>query len=356
MHLGLPEFDEGWCGSYAGRYIRIRCRVCPEGDISKNIGLWDPSIVENQLTYESGAYHVNSQGSDDTHTEFHSTGSIAPGSWAELELIYDAAHVTTSDGKYRHVLRQVSINGQKENCRALCGQEQPGDTFTAVRFFQWGGGALCLDDVCIDLVATVEDEATLDLPYTNEKRLVFTSGSDESTAPEDVGAFCSLQSPSGVSDSLDLYMTAELKISQNQKGLFYLTQDAESRQCQSALRVDNGKVRLSMSDFASRPGLITWKGECGEYLDLNVISSIGAAKKYLREVTFAGRSSFINEEMTGEALSPVDTINQFRIYSSKDGDKVEISKLRIELGPQIPEPGTIALMVLASMLLLRKRS
>ena len=356
VHLGLPEFDEGWCRSYAGRYIRIRCRVCPEGDISKNIGLWDPSIVENQLTYENGAYHVNSQGSDETHREFHSSGSIAPGAWADLELIYDAAHITDSDGKYRHVLRQVSINGQTENCRALCSQEQPGDVFTAVRFFQWGSGALCLDDVCVDLVATVEDEATLDLPYTNEKRLVFTSGSGEGVAQDDIGAFCSLQSPSGVSDSLDLYMTAELKLSSTQKGLFYLTQDAESRQCQSALRVDNGQVRLSMSDFASRPGLITWKGECGEFIDLNVISSIGADKKYLREVTFAGKTSFINEEMTGEALSPVDTINQFRIYGSKDNDRVEISKLRIELGPQIPEPGLIALLAFLSLAFLRKRA
>ncbi|MBR6462814.1 hypothetical protein IKS73_06730, partial [bacterium] len=99
-----------------------------------------------------------------------------------------------------------------------------------------------------------------------------------------------------------------------------------------------------------------WKGECGEFIDLNVISSIGADKKYLREVTFAGKTSFINEEMTGEALSPVDTINQFRIYGSKDNDRVEISKLRIELGPQIPEPGLVAMMVLASVLLLRKRA
>ena len=355
VHLGMPEFDEGWCRSYAGRYIRIRCRVCPEGDISKNIGFWDPSIIENQLWYDSGSYRVNSQASDDGHAEFHSTGSIAPGSWAELELIYDAAHVKASDGKYRHVLRQVSINGQKENCRALCGQEQPGDTFTAVRFFQWGSGALCLDDVCIDLVAAVEDEATLDLPYTNEKRLVFTSGSEEGVAPEDVGAFCSLQSPSGVSDSLDLCLIAELKLSSTQKGLFYLTQDVESRQCQSALRVDNGQVRLSMSDLATRPGVVTWKGACGDPIDLNVISSIGADKKYLREVTFAGRSVFLNEEMTGEALSPVDTIDKFRIYSSKDEDRVEISKLRIELGPQIPEPAALlALLALACLVWKRK--
>ena len=111
-----------------------------------------------------------------------------------------------------------------------------------------------------------------------------------------------------------------------------------------------------MSDFASRPGLITWKGECGDFIDLNVISSIGADKKYLREVTFAGKTSFINEEMTGEALSPVDTINQFRIYGSKDNDRVEISKLRIELGPQIPEPGLIALLAILSLAFLRKRA
>ena len=109
-----------------------------------------------------------------------------------------------------------------------------------------------------------------------------------------------------------------------------------------------------MSDFATRPGVITWQGESGEFLDLNVISSIGADKKYLREVTFAGRSAFINEQLTGDALSPVDYVDKFRIYDSKDGDRVEISKLRIELGPQIPEPAAL-LALLAALCLVWKR-
>ena len=243
------KLKHNWWEGYLKGYFRISFDVKLTGDASKYFGLWNPQIVECNFQRNAAGYTFRSLAYDAQHVEFASSNPIQPGSWTRVSMIVEAVPIFATDGKYRHVLRQLKIGDALENCNALLGQETNEDYFSALRFFLWGEGTFCVDNLKVETLISQTDYEVLDFPEVDPVILNLKDGL----------ALCNLGLTEEIGNNYDLKVLATLELPEAFAGKFTFGQDSAHRQFTTEFSLKDGFVKPAFPDCAEASALSEFK-------------------------------------------------------------------------------------------------
>lgn len=163
------------------------------------------------------------------------------------------------------------------------------------------------------------------------------------------GAFCQVGLPEGIIDDLPLTISCQLRFPEDFKGYFYYTQDEPHRQFQSAFTTmsTGGQkyVKVTLTDYLRNTGLFTNKTPLGSFFDYSFEISFTNSVKYLDTITFADTTKDEGRKITGTKISESDGVDSLCFRLTYDGTYVDVRDLTVSIGPYIPEPGTLVLIL-----------
>ena len=104
-------------------------------------------------------------------------------------------------------------------------------------------------------------------------------------------------------------------------------------------------VKVTLTDYLRNTGLFTNKTPLGSFFDYSFEISFTNSVKYLDTITFADTTKDEGRKITGTKISESDGLDSLCFKLTYDGTYVDIRDLTVSIGPYIPEPGTLVLIL-----------
>ncbi|MBO7446995.1 hypothetical protein J6U78_01560, partial [bacterium] len=164
------------------------------------------------------------------------------------------------------------------------------------------------------------------------------------------GAFCQVGLPEGIIDEQPLTITCQLRFPEEFKGYFYYTQDEPHRQFQSAFTTTSSGgqkfIKVTLTDYLRNTGLFTNKANVDSFFDYSFEISFTNAVKYLDTITFAEVTKEEGRKITGTKISESDGVDALALRLTYEGTYVDVRDLTVSIGPYVPEPGTLVMILM----------
>ena len=165
----------------------------------------------------------------------------------------------------------------------------------------------------------------------------------------DQGAFVQVGLPENTVSDLTVTVRCVMKFPEDFKGYFYLTQDEPHRQFQSAFTpATSGSqkyAKLTLTDYTRNTGLMTAKPPLGEFVEYTYELSLSPVKK-LERIAYYNQEKEEGYKIGGTKVSDSDGIDQFGFRLSSEQAYVDIRDLTVTMGPYVPEPGTLVMLLM----------
>ncbi len=345
IHKKLDKtLDNDWVATSgkAKGFFKVSFKARLGGTTAKNLGLWTPQCVETQFRYDNGAYRFASNKSDETHPEFVSDATIAIDEWTEFSAVFSADTINDSEGHARHVLRQVRIGNNEESGEYLCDQENETQTFSILRFFQWGEGTFDIDDLKVEAIVT--DRADASQTFSDGLVLEYTKTSENPTVDEG-GLFYALGIGEGIADMYDLEIAYKLLFTKTPAGDLTLTQDSEHRQMKVVISRSGDTFVPTFTDYSPATALATARPAVGEAFDYAVKVNTKTGNKQFREFTWAADPVVVDAPITSGSVKATEGVDALRMLLSTADDSVCVESVSVKLTPVVPEPTTLLLLL-----------
>lgn len=286
-----------WWEGHTKGYFRISFDAMLTGTSSKFFGLWDPQMVEGNFEYVNGSgYRFRSNASDANHTEFVSQNYISQATWTRVSMIIEAVPVLDSSERYRHVLRQYKVDGKTENCKAFLDQDSNNDAFNTLRFFLWGSGTFCLDNLKVETLISETDYDVLDFADEDPMDLYFNSRQDVEV---------NLGFTEEMARNYDITIAAKMMLPTDFGGTLTFGQDDFHKQFATEFKLKSGKVSLN---YPNAKGVRdTFTADAGEWFEYGY--DISTTEKNLRRLFWDGDFYKENLPITGaDATTAIEKI------------------------------------------------
>ncbi len=294
-----------WWEGHTKGYFRISFDAMLTGTSSKFFGLWDPQMVEGNFEYVAGSgYRFRSNASDTSHSEFVSQNYIPQATWTRISMIIEAVPVLDSSDRYRHILRQYKVDGKTENCRAFCDQDSNNDAFNTLRFFLWGSGTFCLDNLKVETIVSETDYDILDFPDEDPMDLYFNSRQDVEVK---------LGFTEEMARKYDIIIAAKMLLPADFGGTLTFGQDDFHKQFATEFKLKSGKVSVAYPNVKGVKD--TFTADAGEWFVYGY--NISTTEKNLRQLLWDGSFHKENLPITGaDATTAIDKI-KFSVSSGQ---------------------------------------
>ena len=355
IHKKLDKtLDNDWVAASgkAKGFFKVSFKVRLGGTTAKNLGLWAPQCVETQFRYDDGSYRFASNKSDETHPEFVSDAAIAKDEWTEFSAVFSADTITDSEGHARHVLRQVRIGNNEESGEYLCDQENETQTFSILRFFQWGEGTFDIDDLKVEAIVT--DRGDSSQTFSDGLVLEYAKTAENPTAGEG-GLFYALGIGEGIADKYDLEIAYRLLFTKAPAGDLTLTQDSEHRQMKVVVSRSGDAFVPTFNDYSPATALATARPKIGETFDYAVKLNTKTGNKQFREFTWAADPVIVDAPITSGSVKATEGVDALRMLLSTANDSVCVESVSVKLTPVVPEPTALLLLALLGIAILRRK-
>ena len=355
IHKKLDKtLDNDWVAASgkAKGFFKVSFKARLGGTTAKNLGLWTPQCVETQFRYDNGAYRFASNKSDETHPEFVSDATIAKDEWTEFSAVFSADTINDSEGHARHVLRQVRIGNNEESGEYLCDQENETQTFSILRFFQWGEGTFDIDDLKVEAIVT--DRADASQTFSDGLVLEYAKTAENPTAGEG-GLFYALGIGEGIADKYDLEIAYKLLFTKSPAGDLTLTQDSEHRQMKVVISRSGDTLVPTFNDYSPATALATARPAIGEAFDYAVKVNTKTGNKQFREFTWAADPVVVDAPITSGSVKATEGVDALRMLLSTADDSVCVESVSVKLTPVVPEPTALLLLALLGLAILRRK-
>lgn len=292
-----------WWEGHTKGYFRISFDAMLTGTSSKFFGLWDPQMVEGNFEYVNGSgYRFRSNASDANHTEFVSQNYISQATWTRISMIIEAVPVLDSSDRYRHILRQYKVDGKTENCKAFLDQDSNNDCFNTLRFFLWGSGTFCLDNLKVETLISETDYDVLDFADEDPMDLYFNSRQDVEVK---------LGFTEEMARKYDITIAAKMLLPADFGGTLTFGQDDFHKQFATEFKLKSGKVSVAYPNVKGVKD--TFTADAGEWFVYGY--DISTTEKNLRRLLWDGDYHKENLPITGaDATTAIDKI-KFSISS-----------------------------------------
>ena len=322
-HLKIQGIKTKWTQPFAHGYFFITAKVKMSGRGDKTFSFFTPDIAEPVFKRHASGFLVDSDNKDEEGNRFRSKGYLRDDEWTDIEMLIEA-DVVKVGGANRHVLRRLKFAGVEEDCYGVFSKSGSDDYFTVLRFFQWGEGEFCIDDLKIERYVS-------DVPYEKLAVMKNTETSNSSNADSD-GLFARIGMPAGLQGQFDLQFNVEVALN-DRASKFVLGQNSANRSFQSEFVNEGGDFKLELTDYRENPHLI------GKEFATNVFVSYGykinttPGKKILRRLFIDGDNVSVEGELTGSAVKPTASVDAVRMYLPKGNGEAMIKSLEVKLVP-----------------------
>ena len=321
-HLRVQGIKQNWTQGHAHGYFKISARVKMSGNSSKTISLFTPDIGENTFQRHGGGYIISTGGKDELGQTYGSQGYLDPNEWTDLEMLIEADAVKVN-GANRHALRRVKFAGVTEDCYGIYGSSGNNDNFSVLRFFQWGEGDFCVDDLKVERYVT-------DIPY--EKLAILTNNDTGSSDPNSDGLFAKVGVPIGVQDKFDLQFNVSVAMNDKVSTLV-LGQNSNNRQFQSQFTNEGGDFLLELTDLLTDPHLIEDQFPTNEFIGYGYKINTAPSRKLLHRLFVNGKNISVEKELTSTAIKPIASVDSIRMYLGKGRGEALIKSMEAKLVP-----------------------
>ena len=321
-HLKINGIKQNWTEGHAHGYIKISARVKMSGSSSKTISLFTPDIGENTFQRHGGGFVVSTGGKDELGQTFASKGYLDPDKWTDLELLIEADSVKIN-GANRHVLRRIKFAGVEEDCFGAYSAGGNNDNFSVLRFFQWGEGDFCVDDLKVERYVT-------DIPY--EKLAVMSNPEEGSSDPNADGLFAKIGMPANLQKQFDLQFNVSVSLNDKAQS-FVVGQNSSNRQFQSQFVNEGGSFLLELTDLLTDPHLITTEFSTNTFYDYGYKINTDSARKILHRIFIDGENHSVEKELTSSAIKPQTSVDRVRLYLPGGEGQAMIKSLEAKLVP-----------------------
>lgn len=294
-----------WWEGHTKGYFRISFDAMLTGTSSKFFGLWDPQMVEGNFEYVSGSgYRFRSNASDANHSEFVSQNYISQATWTRVSMIIEAVPVLDSSDRYRHILRQYKVDGKTENCKAFLDQDSNNDCFNTLRFFLWGSGTFCIDNLKVETLISETDYDILDFADVDPMDLYFSSRQDVEI---------NLGFTEEMASKYDITIAAKMMLPADFGGTLTFGQDDFHKQFATEFKLKSGKVSLNYPNVKGVQD--TFTANAGEWFVYGY--DISTTEKNLRRLLWDGDYHKENLPITGsDATTAIEKI-KFSVSSGQ---------------------------------------
>lgn len=313
-HYKISGLDPKWSEAYTHSYLKFSFKAKVWGTADKSFSLWTPTVGELFFTKYGRKYVIRSGSTEGSHPQYRTKNRLVENEWTDVELWVEVDNDMT-----KHTLRRVKIGDTVEDCYGPTGGAGNNDYFTILRFYQFGNGGFAFDDLKIDRYYSNEGKEQV---MTLEGKAVIASAEDES------GVYFKTRMPELHAEDHDFIFDSKLRIS-DEDARVVIGQDPLSRQFQSELRCESGKVKLYLTDLASDPELITDTVTPGEFFRYGFRINTDSGKKILKRVFFGDKVYTVDKPIDGEKVVSGGSIEDMRIYLPKDGSKLDVANLTI---------------------------
>lgn len=299
------QMKSHWWEGHTKGYFRVSFDAMLTGTSSKFFGLWDPQMVEGNFEYVAGSgYRFRSNASDSSHSEFVSQNYIPQATWTRVSMIIEAVPVLDSSERYRHILRQYKVDGKTENCKAFLDQDSNNDAFNTLRFFLWGSGTFCLDNLKVETLISETDYDILDFPDEDPMDLYFNSRQDVEVK---------LGFTEEMARKYDIIIAAKMLLPDDFGGTLTFGQDDFHKQFATEFKLKSGKVSVAYPNVKGVKG--TFTADAGEWFVYGY--NISTTEKNLRQLLWDGSFHKENLPITGaDATTAIDKI-KFSVSSGQ---------------------------------------
>ncbi len=322
-HLKIQGIKSKWTEAHAHGYFYVTARVKLSGKGDKTFSFFTPDIAEGVFKRKGTGYIFDSDGKDEEGNKFRSTGYLPDGEWTDLEMLIEADAVKVN-GANRHVLRRLKYGGVEEDCYGVFSKGSGDDYFSVLRFFQWGEGEFCVDDIKVERYVTenpVEKLASL-------SNIEATPRSD----PDSDGLFAKIRMPGGLQDKFDLQFNIDFLLD-NKVSKFVVGQDSGDRQFQSEFVGEDGAFKLELTDYRENPHLITTEFATNAFISYGYKVNTATGNKILRRLFIDGDKMSVEGALTGSQVKPSSAVDSVRLYLPKGLGEALIKSLEVKLLP-----------------------
>ncbi len=322
-HLKVQGIKTKWTQGHAHGYFLVTARVKMSGRGNKTFAFFTPDIAEAVFKRHGSGFIVDSDAKDEEGNRFYSAGFLRDDEWTDLEMLIEADAVKVN-GANRHVLRRLKFAGVEEDCYGVFSKGGSDDYFSVLRFFQWGEGEFCIDDIKIERYVS-------EVPY--EKIAVMSNMENTGNSnPDSDGLFAKIGVPDGLQDKFDLQFNVNFSLN-DQASKFVLGQNSSNRQFQSQFVGEGGEYRLELTDYAKAPGLIDTKFASNAFVSYGYKINTAAGKKVLHRLFIDGENISVEGELTGSEIKPSASVDSVRMYLPRGLGEAMIKSLEVKLLP-----------------------
>ncbi|MBO7447605.1 hypothetical protein J6U78_04665, partial [bacterium] len=198
------------------------------------------------------------------------------------------------------------------------------DYFSVLRFFQWGEGEFCVDDIKVERYVTenpIEKLASL-------SNIETAAHSD----PDADGLFARIRMPGGLQDKFDLQFNIDFLLD-SQVSKFVLGQDSADRQFQSEFINEGGDFKLQLSDYVENPHLVSTEFATNAFISYGYKVNTATGNKILRRLFVDGDKMSVEGALTGSKVKPSTAVDSVRLYLPKGLGEALIKSLEVKLMP-----------------------
>ena len=322
-HLKVQGIKTKWTQSFAHGYFLISAKVKMSGRGDKTFSFFTPDIAEPVFKRHASGFIVDSDGKDEEGNRFRSMGYLRDDEWTDLEMLIEA-DATKVAGANRHILRRLKFAGVEEDCYGVFSKASNDDYFSVLRFFQWGEGEFCIDDIKIERYVS-------DVPY--EKIAIMKNVErTNSSNPDSDGLLAKIGLPAGLQTKFDLQFNVEMSLN-DKVSKFVLGQNSANRSFQSEFVNEGGDFKLELTDYRENPHLIGKEFATNAFVSYGYKINTTPGKKILRRLFIDGDNVSVEGELTGSAVKPTASVDAVRMYLPKGNGEAMIKSLEVKLMP-----------------------
>ncbi|MBR5946794.1 S8 family serine peptidase, partial [bacterium] len=322
-HLKVQGIKTKWTEPFAHGYFLISAKVKMSGRGDKTFSFFTPDIAEPVFKRHASGFIVDSDGKDEEGNRFRSMGYLRDDEWTDLEMLIEADSTKVA-GANRHILRRLKFAGVEEDCYGVFSKASNDDYFSVLRFFQWGEGEFCIDDIKIERYVS-------DVPY--EKIAIMKNiERTNSSNPDSDGLLAKIGLPAGLQTKFDLQFNVEMSLN-DKVSKFVLGQNSSNRQFQSQFVNEGGDFKLELTDLADDPGLIKTEFPTNDFISYGYKINTASGKKVLHRLFINGDNISVEKQLTGSAVKPMASVDSVRMYLPKCTGEAMVKSLEVKLMP-----------------------